>query len=217
MELLRSLLGPPVTEKDSRVELLEGLFGGVAQEDVSRFEQELATRITHQRNELLRLREVVDAKFEAAKRKGVRNPEAPSSQDTQNPAWSEYNLAKDAHKRAAALLKQQEKALKALQRFAATTGENFLDERKVVVQLRRAPVVELPAAEELSQLEEQYASQPELDEDVEGIPEFAPRPVPYLYVPRGGDLPSAKSLTALSALSWRKCMRSRPRVRPSRS
>ena len=122
MELFRGLLGSPATDEDARFELLEGLFGGVAQEDVSRFEQELASRITLQRSELLRLREVVDVKFEAAKRKGVRNPESPSSLDSQNPAWSEYNLAKDAHKRAAALLKHQEKALKAIQSFARTTG-----------------------------------------------------------------------------------------------
>ena len=46
MELFRGLLGPPATDEDARFELLEGLFGGVAQEDVSRFEQELASRIT---------------------------------------------------------------------------------------------------------------------------------------------------------------------------
>jgi hypothetical protein len=200
MELFRGLLGPPATDEDARFELLQGLFGGVAHEEVSHFAQELSNRLANQRNDVVPgLRETLEAKFEAAKRKGVRNPEAPSAQDTQNPAWSEYNLAKDAHKRATALLKHQEKALKAIQLFARTTGEEFPSDdepsprtpspRKVVVQLRRAPapVVEQPAEEQLSQLEEQYASQPEPDEDMEGIPE------PSVFVPRGRVLPDAIS------------------------
>jgi len=60
--------------------------------------------------------------------RGVRDPERPTLADYENPAWSEFNIAKDAYTRGLDLIQLQDKALKAIQDFArrgeVPTGRN---------------------------------------------------------------------------------------------
>jgi hypothetical protein len=45
--------------------------------------------------------------------RGVRDPERPTQADNENPAWIEFNIAKDAYTRGMDLIQLQDKALKA--------------------------------------------------------------------------------------------------------
>ena len=45
--------------------------------------------------------------------RGVRDPEHPTLADYENPAWCEFNIAKDAYTRGMDLIQLQDKALKA--------------------------------------------------------------------------------------------------------
>jgi hypothetical protein len=56
--------------------------------------------------------------------RGVRHPEHPSQADYENPAWSEFNIARDAYKRGVALVPLQDRALKAIQELAHR-GQEF--------------------------------------------------------------------------------------------
>ena len=56
--------------------------------------------------------------------RGVRDCDNPTQADYQNPAWSEFNIAKDAYARGLDLIQLQDRALKAIEDFARR-GEEF--------------------------------------------------------------------------------------------
>ena len=53
----------------------------------------------------------------------MRNPNAPSPAELQHPAWSEFNIAKDAHARGQKLLQLQDRAVKMLLEFSGREEE----------------------------------------------------------------------------------------------
>ncbi len=53
----------------------------------------------------------------------MRNPNAPSPAELQHPAWSEFNIAKDAYARGQKLLQLQDRAVKMLLEFSGREEE----------------------------------------------------------------------------------------------
>ena len=51
--------------------------------------------------------------FRRPRARGVRDPERPTQADYENPAWSEFSIAKDAYTRSLDLIQLQGRALKA--------------------------------------------------------------------------------------------------------
>lgn len=122
--VFRGFMGPDASEQEKQLDVFRGLFGGMPTDAVKRFVNDLEERAVRQRHEVVpALREASEQKYAAAQRRGVRNPNAPSPAELQHPAWSEFNIAKDAHARGQKLLQLQDRAVKMLLEFSGREEE----------------------------------------------------------------------------------------------
>jgi hypothetical protein len=122
--VFRGFMGPDTSEQEKQLDFFRGLFGGMPTDAVKRFVNDLEERAVRQRHDVVQaLREASEQKYAAAQRRGVRNPNAPSPAELQHPAWSEFNIVKDAHARGQKLLQLQDRAVKMLLEFSGREEE----------------------------------------------------------------------------------------------
>ncbi len=144
--MFRDLLAVPQTEAEKQLQLLRGLFSGMPPAEYGSFTENLESRcLAQQRVVVPALREAVEDARLNAQRRGVRDCDSPTQADLSNPAWSEFNIARDAYKRGVALVPLQDRALKAIAiQELARRGEEF---RRPPIQRepeRFMPVVPVP-------------------------------------------------------------------------